>query len=380
MDVVSIPILSDNYAHLLIDSATRQAAVVDPGEAAPVLIACRERNLVLEAILATHHHADHVDGIESLLEAFPSARVIGADAERIPRLSERVGAGSKISAAGATGEVLDVRCHTRTHVAYHFDGKLFTGDTLFAAGCGRFFEGDAKDMRAAFDAIEALPLGTLIFPGHEYTVKNLEFAVYVEPSSSAAISKLLEAKHQRELGLPTIPTTLEAELTYNPFLRSPRLASVIASRTGRSPGGPVEALAELRRWKDQFSSAYQRAGGRFGVLGMLRDFYDHVFADPMIGFMFQKSDKERLIEKEHELVADALGQPTPYTGRPMRPTHARFKITGGQFERRMVLLEDAMRRNELPADAITLVLAHARAVRQQITEEAGSSCHSEGRS
>ncbi len=248
-----VPVLRDNYSYLLVDRG--RAIAVDPGEAAPVIAALEVNDLELVAVLATHHHADHVGGIGELRALLPRLSVFGSEPDRIPEVTHPVAPGAKIEVLGVTGEVLDVHCHTRGHVAYRFGDVLFTGDTLFAGGCGRFFEGDARDMRAAFDTLLALPLGTQIFCGHEYTVKNLEFALTIEPDNRAIAAKLEDARARRALGQPTVPTTLAEELTYNPFLRSsrPELCEAVARKTEERPRDGVETLAALRRLKDQFT-------------------------------------------------------------------------------------------------------------------------------
>jgi hydroxyacylglutathione hydrolase len=258
LEVEPIPQLADNYAYLLADPDVGKAAIIDPAEIEPIVRATEARGLRLIAILNTHHHADHTGANRALVERLPGLEVIGsrADAERIPGLTRAVGDGDRIQIGGLQGEALFVPCHTRGHVAYRFGRALFTGDTLFAAGCGRFFEGSAADMhRALIEVIGALPDDTLIYAGHEYTEKNLRFALTVEPDNPAITAKLAEVLELRRQGRPTLPTTLGAERSYNPFLRPSApgiLAALSTAEPGVDPGDPIAVIGALRRLKDRF--------------------------------------------------------------------------------------------------------------------------------
>jgi hydroxyacylglutathione hydrolase len=254
--VVIVPVLMDNYAYLVIDEGTEEAGVVDPAEAEPILAAAARENVKLTAILNTHHHFDHTGGNRDLLERDPGLRVIGsrADGAKIPGITEPVESGDRVRIGGLEGEVLFVPCHTRGHIAYLFGRALFSGDTLFAAGCGRFFEGSAAEMyHALTNVLGALPDETLVYCGHEYTETNLEFAKTLEPTNRAVRDKLERVK---ALGpRPSVPTTLGEERTYNPFLRtrSPELIAHVAARVPDVDGAdPVRVLAAVRALKDEF--------------------------------------------------------------------------------------------------------------------------------
>jgi len=259
VEVVPVPQLADNYAYLLIDPATREAAVVDCAEAAPVLAELDRRGVRLVAVLATHHHFDHVGGNEDLVAAVPGLRVYGSagDAPRIPGITDRVRDGDPIGFGRVKGRAIMIPAHTSGHVAYHFptERAVFTGDTLFAAGCGRLFEGDAAQMMSSLGRLAALPDDTRVFCGHEYTQKNLEFAVSLEPGNKAATKKLDDVRALRKAGKPTIPSTIAEEKATNPFLRtdSPELAATVRGKVPGIPSNdPVALFAAVRALKDRF--------------------------------------------------------------------------------------------------------------------------------
>src|SRR3990172_8713471 len=186
MQVIPIPQLADNYAYLVIDEASRRAGVVDCAEAAPVLAAAERAGVELCAILPTHHHYDHVGGNDDLLAAQPGLAVYGAD-ERIPGLTQKVADGDQIRIGSLAARVIFIPAHTSGHLAYYFEREkaVFTGDTLFAGGCGRLFEGDAAMMIRSLSKLMALPDDTQVYFGHEYTEKNLRFALSLEPTNAA---------------------------------------------------------------------------------------------------------------------------------------------------------------------------------------------------
>lgn len=258
MRVEIVPVLEDNYAYLLINEATKEAAVVDPSEPGPVIAAIEKHGVKLKAVLNTHHHFDHVGGNKDLAEKYPGIEVIGfePDRERIPGITRGVREGEEVEVAGLKGRVLFVPCHTTGHVAFLFGPSLFSGDTLFAAGCGRFFEGTAANMHhALYEVIGALPGETLLYCGHEYTEKNLQFAKSLEPNNAAIGKKLEEVKAKRAKNSPSIPTTLAEERSYNPFLRAtaPELiGSVREKKPQIDVRDPVQVLGAVRELKDHF--------------------------------------------------------------------------------------------------------------------------------
>lgn len=259
MDVVPVPQLSDNYAYLLVDPASNEAGVVDCAEAAAVLAEVERRHLHLIAVLATHHHFDHVGGNLDLVAAVPGLHLYGSatDAPRIPGITDRLRAGDQVSIGGFRGTALFIPAHTSGHLAYHFptERAVFTGDTLFVGGCGRLFEGDAAQMMASLARLAALPDDTRVFCGHEYTEKNLLFAATLEPGNRAVQRKLTHVQGLRRAGAPTVPSTIAEERETNPFLRtdSPELAATVRARVpDLPPGDRVALFGAVRALKDRF--------------------------------------------------------------------------------------------------------------------------------
>ena len=259
MDVVPVPQLADNYAYLVIDRASQQAAVVDCAEAPAVLSEAERQGVRLVAVLATHHHFDHVGGNLDLLAAVPELRIYGsaADAPRIPGITDRVRDGDDVAVAGLRGHVIFIPAHTSGHVAYHFPSEraVFTGDTLFAAGCGRLFEGDAGQMMASLAKLATLPPETRVYCGHEYTEKNLRFAATLEPGNRAVADKLAAVQALRREGKPTVPSTIAEERATNPFLRietDELTASVRKLAPDIGASDPVSVFAAVRGLKDRF--------------------------------------------------------------------------------------------------------------------------------
>lgn len=259
MDVFPIPQLSDNYAYLLVDPASGEAGIVDCAEAEPVLEEVARRGVSLRAVLATHHHFDHVGGNRDLLAKLPDLRVYGSadDAPKIPGITDRVNDGDPVQVGGVRGRVLFIPAHTSGHVAYWFPEQraVFTGDTLFAGGCGRLFEGDAAQMMSSLGKLAGLPDDTRVYCGHEYTEKNLEFALTLEPGNPALRAKMAAVQALRRAGKPTVPSTIEDEKETNPFLRadSPELAASVRARVPGLPAGDRVALfAAVRGLKDRF--------------------------------------------------------------------------------------------------------------------------------
>jgi hydroxyacylglutathione hydrolase len=252
LEIVPVKAFKDNYVWTLRNAT--HAAVVDPGEARPVLDYLARENLQLAAILATHHHADHVGGIAELLET-RRVPVYGPRNEPIATLSHPVSEGDSVTIAqlGVEFSVLDIPGHTRAHIAYYGAGALFCGDTLFACGCGRLFEGTAEQMYASLQKLLALPDATKVYCGHEYTLANIGFARNVEPANSALASREQRDRRLREAGKPTLPSTLADEKATNPFLRcrEPAVVESVNKYLGARVSDPVRVFAAIREWKNQ---------------------------------------------------------------------------------------------------------------------------------
>lgn len=249
-----LPAFQDNYIWT-VSNAAGKAVVVDPGEAGPVL---REVAQGLEpvAILLTHHHPDHIGGVEELLGRFDIPCYAPFD-DRIHLVTHRVAEGDRvqISELELDLEVMAIPGHTLSHVAFHGDGLLFCGDTLFSLGCGRLFEGSPGQMLSSLDRLAALPAHTQVCCGHEYTQANGRFALAVEPENSARDNRIEQVAALRTQGLPSLPSTLASERDCNPFLRidQPSIRRSLQAQ-GLASNDRVEAFAALRSWKDRFSA------------------------------------------------------------------------------------------------------------------------------
>ncbi|NDU86236.1 MAG: hydroxyacylglutathione hydrolase [Ferrovum sp.] len=254
LSVTPVPAFADNYLWLIHDS--HHAWIVDPGEAQPVIEMLSKLQLVLVGVLLTHHHGDHVGGLPILRDRFPHLVIYGPQGPLIPGITNPVKEGDGISLAplNMTLTVLEVPGHTLDHVAYYGQGRLFCGDTLFAAGCGRVFEGTPEQMHHSLDKLAALPPSTSIYCAHEYTLKNLEFACMVDPDNDVLQRWHAEAQSQRTQHLPTLPSILGRELQGNPFLRvrEPALHAALERRWGPMAADPVTIFTALRQWKNQF--------------------------------------------------------------------------------------------------------------------------------
>jgi len=255
MRVIPIPQLSDNYAYLVIDPSTREAGIVDCAEVPPILEAVEREGVALTAILPTHHHFDHVGGNDDLLVARPGLTVYGFD-DRVPGLTDRVGQGDRVRVGSLEARVLSIPAHTTGHIAYYFakENAVFTGDTLFAGGCGRLFEGDAAMMVDSLKKLRELPDETQVYFGHEYTVKNLDFALTLEPHNRALREKREWAAVTTAGGGYTTPTSIGSEKATNPFLRweSAELRRTLADRFPDLPMDDVAVFAKTRQLKDNF--------------------------------------------------------------------------------------------------------------------------------
>lgn len=251
--VIPVPAFEDNYIWLIQDAERRRAAIVDPGDADPVLAQLEASGQEPVAILITHHHYDHTGGIRDLLRHF-QVPVYGPDDTRIPGLTRVVADGDRIElpALDLTLAVLAVPGHTLTHVAYYAEGMLFCGDTLFTGGCGRLFEGTAGQMYHSLERIAALPDDTLVYCAHEYTLANLRFARVVEPASAPLREREQATQALRADARPSVPSNLGLERATNPFLRSREATVVRAAEAfaGRTLQDPVAVFATVRHWKD----------------------------------------------------------------------------------------------------------------------------------
>jgi len=258
MKIIPIPVLADNYAYLLIDEATNEAGVVDPSEAEPVAATVKREKVKLTTIINTHHHWDHVGGNEELVREFPGLKVYGhkRDHDRTPGITNLVDENDTVRIGQLSGRFLFIPCHTSGHVALYFpqEKAVFTGDTLFIAGCGRLFEGTAADMHNNMVKLTSLPDDTRVYCGHEYTVKNLQFALMLEPSNAKAQAKLQWAQEMRAKKAPTVPSTVAEEKEINPFVRvnSSELQANIKKQFPTLTLDPVSVLEKTRHLKDNF--------------------------------------------------------------------------------------------------------------------------------
>jgi hydroxyacylglutathione hydrolase len=255
--IIPIPAFSDNYIWLVREGSC--AAVVDPGDAGPVQDCLEREKLTLTAIIATHHHGDHVGGNAALLARFP-VPVFGPARETIPGRTHALGEGDVITVPGISLvlRVLDVPGHTAGHIAYVSDDPrapvAFVGDTLFAGGCGRLFEGTAAQMAASLAKLAALPGETLAYCAHEYTLSNLRFALAVEPGNASLRERHSREQGKRDRGLPTVPSSIAEERATNPFLRAgePAVFAAAQAHAGRPLADAVDAFAVVREWKNGF--------------------------------------------------------------------------------------------------------------------------------
>tara|TARA_R110000782_G_scaffold50137_2_gene108852 strand:- start:2998 stop:3777 length:780 start_codon:yes stop_codon:yes gene_type:complete len=256
LSISPISAFSDNYIWCV--ARDGEAIIVDPGDAAPVLNHLDKNGLTLSAIIITHHHYDHVNGIELLCERFPNIPVYGPE-NQCESINQRLKHGDKITLFDYTFSVFAVPGHTLDHIAYYIDSAtsapaLFCGDTLFAGGCGRLFEGTPEQMLQSLGLIQALPANTAVYCAHEYTLNNLRFALAVEPDNSELRERMANTADLREKNLPTVPSILALELLTNPFMRTDHLAvqQQVAAHAELKYWNQNDIFAKLRAWKDDF--------------------------------------------------------------------------------------------------------------------------------
>ncbi len=238
IEIVPVALLTDNYAWLVHDPGSGETVVVDPSVAGPVLDAAAERGWRISQVWNTHWHPDHTGGNDAIRAATGCTISGPAEAERVSKMDRIVAGGERVRIGAIEAELIDIPAHTAGHVAFYLptEAAAFVGDTLFAMGCGRLFEGDAGQMHASLHKLAALPPETRIYCGHEYTLANGAFALAAEPDNAAIIARVEQVRQARERGEVTLPTTIAEELATNVFVRA----------------GDAEALAALRQWKDRF--------------------------------------------------------------------------------------------------------------------------------
>lgn len=257
MSVHAVAAFNDNYIWLIQSAQTRQALIVDPGDAQPVLAALQQLDLTPAAILITHHHHDHTGGIATLRRHF-NIPVYGPAAEQISGVTDTLSNGDILRLNDfAEASVLDTGGHTPGHISYLLANQLFCGDTLFAGGCGRLLGGTATQLFASLQQIAALPGTTHIYCAHEYTLANLQFALAVEPGNAALQQRFSDSKAMRANHQPTVPSTLALEKATNPFLRcqEPEVRQAAEQQAGQSLNSPLAVFTALRHWKDNFKAA-----------------------------------------------------------------------------------------------------------------------------
>ncbi len=258
MPIVTVAQLSDNYAYLVIDDASQQCAAVDCAEPGKLIAAAKSHGAKIIAVLTTHWHGDHCGGNDDLAAMLPEIKVYGASAEggKIPALTNPVADGDQLRIGALECRVIAIPAHTNGHVAYYFPalGAVFTGDTMFVGGCGRVFEGNASAMVASLKKLAALPDSTRVYCGHEYTEKNLRFALTLEPRNRALIIKHQWSLKTRADNKFTVPSTIGDEKKTNPFLRidSPELRATLKQRDPSLADDPIAIFAMVRELKDRF--------------------------------------------------------------------------------------------------------------------------------
>lgn len=259
--IIPVPAFTDNYIWLIRQAESPEVWIVDPGDAGPVLERVSADGLEPAGMLLTHHHPDHTGGVGRLLEHF-DVPVVGPHSERIPQVTHPLADGESLTVLGHRGTVIEIPGHTLDHIAFHFPmtetpgatPMLLCGDTLFAGGCGRLFEGTPQMMHGSLSRLASLPEDTRVYCAHEYTQANLVFASAAEPDNEALQQRLESVRQLRAENRVTLPSSLSTELRTNPFLRchSPAIVQQVTQKFGTSPKGEIETFAALRQWKDNF--------------------------------------------------------------------------------------------------------------------------------
>lgn len=254
INIVPIPAFQDNYIWAIHSKGSRSIWIVDPGDAEPVIQYLETQDLHLDGILITHHHWDHAGGVPSLHERYPLTAIYGADPQQVPSITHPVTDGDiiPINTWNQSIRVLSIPGHTLDHTAYHLTDALFCGDTLFACGCGRIFEGNPSMMYESLNKIKQLPADTRIYCGHEYTLANIAFAMQVDPHNAALLERFKKMQILREKNGCTLPSLLQDEWATNPFLRcdTPAIQSAVSAHIEQSVSDPIATFAALREWKN----------------------------------------------------------------------------------------------------------------------------------
>jgi hydroxyacylglutathione hydrolase len=254
LEIIILPVLTDNYIYLIHDPVSNETAAVDPALAQPVLNVLQEKGWQLNYIFNTHHHSDHVGGNLQIKQE-TDCKIIAAQADsaRIPGIDVGINEGDVVSLGRHKATVISTPGHTRAHIVYHFseDNMLFCGDILFVMGCGRLFEGTAEQLWDSLQKLKSLPKETCVYCTHEYTQTNGQFALTIEPNNLQLQQRMVEVNHLRSNNQPTVPTTIADELATNPFFREDN--ADLQKTIGMSNGNAVEIFAKVRRLKDSFS-------------------------------------------------------------------------------------------------------------------------------
>jgi hydroxyacylglutathione hydrolase len=254
LEITPVRAFEDNYIWMLASAGSDLALAVDPGDETPVLKWLQAQGKSLGGVLITHHHYDHTGGLPELLQAYPGIPVYGPAGESIRGISQPVKEGDRVAIDGCETafRVMEVPGHTAGHIAYYGEGALFCGDTLFAGGCGRVFDGTFEQLAASLQRIAQLPPETLIYCAHEYTLANLGFAAWVEPESGMLHQRIAQEQEKREARLPTLPSSLAQELQTNPFLRTsvPSVKGMAEKVAGTVLADDTAVFTALRQWKD----------------------------------------------------------------------------------------------------------------------------------